>query len=219
MTLLRRPVLVALVALASCGGAEDPAPGPSNGADTPDAAVTELVAAFDAPDFDSAARLAMPGQAALASLAEGASFGDVAEALRGDGRLVSSNFWSGFAQGAGDYLTTGVAVTAAGSEEVSAVEFQRVVVTLQDGTDRSVFARESDGYRIDLFASFGGGMAARMIQPVERLVITQTDDARLILAELRNVVPSLMVAAQNPDLLPTVRNDLTRLIEVITRTG
>ena len=42
---------------------------------------------------------------------------------------------------------------------------------------------------------------------------------RLLLAELRKVVPSLLLAAMNPDLLPTVRNDLTRLVEVITRTG
>ena len=161
----------------------------------------------------------MPGHAALASLAEGASFGDVAEALRGDGHLVSSNFWSGFAQGAGDYLTPGVTIAASGAEEVAGVEFQRVVVTLQDGTDRPVYVRDSNGYRIDLFASFGGGMAARMLQPAERLVITQTEDARLILAELREVVPSLTLATQNPDLMPSIRNDLTRLIEVITRTG
>ncbi len=219
MDRLERLILVAVLALAACGGDGDPTPGPDNGAETPEAAVTELVTAFGAPDFDSAARLAMPGHAALASLAEGASFGDVAEALRGDGHLVSSNFWSGFAQGAGDYLTPAVTIAASGSEEVSEVEFQRVVVTLQDGTDRPVFVRESDGYRVDLFASFGGGMAARMIQPVERLVITQTDDARLIMSELRSVVPSLVLASQNPDLLPTVRNDLTRLVEVITRTG
>ena len=76
------------------------------------------------------------------------------------------------------------------------------------------------GFRsLDLFASFGGGMAARMIQPAERLLITQTDDSRLILAELRAVVPSLTVAASNPELLPEVINDLTRLIEVITRTS
>ncbi len=216
---LERLTLVAVLALAACGGDGDPTPGPDNGAETPEAAVTELVAAFAAPDFDGAARLAMPGHAALASLAEGASFGDVAEALRGDGHVVSSNFWSGFAQGAGDYLTPGVSIAASGSEQMSDVEFQRVIVTLQDGTDRPVFVRDSDGYRIDLFASFGGAMAARMLQPVERLVITQTDDARLILSELRSVVPSLTLATLNPDLMPSVRNDLTRLIEVITRTG
>lgn len=218
MARLSRLLAVVLV-LGACAGGEELPPGPDNGAESPEAAVQELVTAFGTPDFDAAARLAMPGHAALASLAEGASFGDVAEALRGDGRLVSSNFWSGFAQGAGDYLVSGGAVSAAGPEVVSDVEFQRVLITLQDGTERSVFVRDSDGYRIDLFASFGGGMAARMIQPVERLVITQTDDARLILAELRGVVPSLLLAAQNPDLMPTVRNDLTRLVEVIMRTG
>lgn len=211
-------VVAALVATA-CGGADGTPAGPSRGAESPEAAVSELIAAFTEPDFDSAAPLAMPGHAALASLAEGASFGDVAEALRGDGLQVSSNFWSGFAQGAGDYLTGGVTFAAMGTETVSGVIFERVQVTLPDGRERSMFTQDVDGQRIDLFASFGGGMAARMIQPAERLLITQTDDARLIRAELRELVPSLMTAASNPDLLPTVINDLTRLIEVITRTG
>ena len=211
--------LLLVAVLVACGGDGGELTGPEHGAESPEAAVNDLVATFAGPDFASAARLAMPGQAALASLAEGASFGDVAEALRGDGRQVSSNFWSGFAQGAGDYLAGEITVAGDGTETIGDVTFHRVRVTLPDGSDRSIFTRESDGHRIDLFASFGGGMAARMIQPAERLLITQTEDARLILAELRAVVPSLTLAASNSELMPTVINDLSRLIEIITRTG
>ena len=211
-------MMTLLAGLAACGG-DGATPGPSNGAETATAAVEALITAFDVPDFASVAGLALPGQGALASLAEGASFGDVAEALRGDGAQVSANFWSGFAQGAGDYLTGDLEVSDAGTETVSEVVFHRVRVVLPDGSERSIYTREDDGHRIDLFASFGGAIAPRMIQPAERLLSTQTDDARLILGELKSIVPSLMVASTNPDLHPTLINDLTRLIEVITRIG
>lgn len=216
---MRRPsrLVVAVLVVAGCGVGGDTPPAPDRGADTAVEAVEELVESFRAPDFAGAARLAMPAQAALASLAEGASFSDVADALRGDGSTVTANFWSGFAQGAGDFLTGEVGVAEAGVETVSGIEFHRVRVTLPGGGDRLVYLRDVDGYRIDLFASFGGGMAGRMVQPAERLLITQTDDARLILTRLKEVVPALTLAAANPDLLPTVANDLIRLVEVITR--
>lgn len=221
MTVRSRVALVAvlLVFTAACRGNDGTPLGPSRGSQSPVGAVEELVSNLDVPDFDGAAPLAMPGHAALASLAEGASFGDVAEALRGDGLQVSANFWAGFAQGAGSFLAGDIAVADSGTESVSDVTFHRVRLTLPDGSERSIFTQDADGHRIDLFASFGGGMAARMIQPAERILITQTEDARLILAELKKVVPSLTVAASNPDLLPTVINDLTRLIEIITRAG
>ncbi|HEX6946637.1 MAG TPA: hypothetical protein VF246_04730 [Acidimicrobiia bacterium] len=212
----RATFLVLAVLLVACDRGVAP-PVPTQGADTPTAVVEALIEAFSTPDFESAVALAMPGQAALASLAEGASFGDVAEALRGDGAQVTANFWSGFAQGAGDYLTGELDIADQGTETVGEVVFHQVRLVLPDQTSRRIYAREADGYRIDLFASFGGGIAGRMIQPVERLLTTQTDDARLILSELRKIVPSLMVAASNTDLQPAVINDLARLIEVITR--
>jgi hypothetical protein len=218
MRRIRAGLLVLSLVVAACGGGTNNGETPPNGgAESPTAAVEGLVAAFAVPDFAGAAHLALEGQAALASLAEGASFGDVAAALRNEGAAVTANFWSGFAQGAGEYMTGDVTVADAGTETVSGIEFHRVRVTLPDGGTRYIYLREDDGYRIDLFASFGGGMAARMIQPAERLLITQTDDARLIRAGLREIVPSLTLAAANPDLMPGVANDLIRLIEVITR--
>ncbi len=77
--------------------------------------------------------------------------------------------------------------------------------------------RDVDGYRIDLFASFGAGLADKMISPVERLLGTQTSDARLILTELQGIVPSLLAAAQLPDTPGDVSQQLLALVEVITR--
>jgi hypothetical protein len=56
-----------------------------------------------------------------------------------------------------------------------------------------------------------------MIPPVERLIISQTDDASIILPALKKIVPSLLVAAGQPDMTPRAVQDILRLIELITR--
>ena len=61
----RAGTMLLLVLTVACGGGGGTPSGPSTGADSPEAAVEELIAAFAGPDFDSAAPLALPGQAAL----------------------------------------------------------------------------------------------------------------------------------------------------------
>ncbi|HEX6286685.1 MAG TPA: hypothetical protein VFZ80_04315 [Acidimicrobiia bacterium] len=220
---LEAALAVALLVVVSCSG--DPSTdsveslSPGVGASSPTEAVTELVTAINVPDFSGASRLAMPGHAALASLAEGATFGDVAEAIREGDQAVAANFWAGFAQGAGSFLGGDVNVNDAGTVSRDGVEFHQVSVATEDGGTRSVLIRESDGYRIDLFASFGAGLADKMMGPVERLINTQSEDARLILANLREIVPSLLVASELPGTATDVSQQVLALVEVITRIG
>lgn len=220
---LEAALAVALLVVVSCSG--DPSTDsveslpPGEGASSPTEAVTELVTAINVPDFSGASRLAMPGHAALASLAEGATFGDVAEAIREGDQAVAANFWAGFAQGAGSFLGGDVNVNDAGTVSRDGVEFHQVSVATEDGGTRSVLIRESDGYRIDLFASFGAGLADKMMGPVERLINTQSEDARLILANLREIVPSLLVASELPGTATDVSQQVLALVEVITRIG
>ena len=132
---------------------------------------------------------------------------------------MAANFWAGFAQGAGSFLSGDVDVNDAGTVNRDDVEYHQVSVATGDGGTRSVLIRESDGYRIDLFASFGAGLADKMMGPVERLINTQSDDARLILANLREIVPSLLVASELPGTSTDVSQQLLALVEVITRIG
>jgi hypothetical protein len=214
--------ILAIVVLTACGGGAgdpDPPPGPSVGADTPVAAVDGLVEAINAPDFAGASRFAVPGQAALAALAEGATFGEVANSLsEGDGE-VAANFWAGFAQGTASFLAGDVTAVEDGVVDQEGVTFHRVVVTPVDGESRTLLVREDDGYRIDLFASFGPGLADKMIGPVERLLTTQTGESGLILSELQDIVPSLLASASLPGTSPETSQQLIALIEVITRVG
>lgn len=222
MTRPRIEVLVLVVILAACSGeTTDPVVTipPGQGESSPVAAVDALVAAINVPDFAGASHLAVPGHAALASLAEGASFADVAEALRTGDEEVAANFWAGFAQGTASFLVGSIAAEESGTHTEEGVDFTIVEVTPESGDTRRLLIRDVDGYRIDIFASFGPGLADKMVAPVERLLVTQTDDARLILSSLKEVVPSLLAAARQPGTPGDVSQQLLALVEVITRVG
>ena len=215
----RAVVLLAALAVAGCGPGDtvDTAPEQPPGAETPTAAVEGLIEAIHEPDFPAAGRLSVPGQAALAALAEGATLDEVAESLEADDGQVSANFWSGFAQGAGGFLTGDVSAAEDGLVEGDGYQFHSVSVQSADGEPRTLLVRDEDGYRVDIFASFGPALADKMIAPVERLLTTQTEDSRLILNELQAIVPSLLVAASQPGTSATASQEIVALVEVITR--
>jgi len=204
---------------AACDDGNASVPTMTGGGDTPEAAVAALIAHLDNAEFDEAGHLSVPGQAALASLAEGATFSDVADALRDGDTHVSANFWAGFAQGAGGYLAS-ASVTGADDPVVrDDVELHPVTVRPIEGPARRIFVRGSEDSRVDLFASFAAGLADRMPAAVERLITTNTDDARLILQQLKDVVPSLLVAVEQGDQPVEATQQILRLVELITRVG
>jgi hypothetical protein len=211
-------ILVFAIVMAACaGGANndgDPVASPVAG--SPSEAVELLVEFLAAPDFDAAADLAVPGHAALAALAEGASFAEVAEALRSGDRAVAANFWAGFAQGSSNFLTGEIEVSDGARVVQSGVEFS-VAEVLSTVGERRVYTSEGDGHRIDLFASFGAGLAPTMIPAVELLLSVRGEDSVLILAELNRIVPSLTVASRQEWIPGPVALDVVRLIELITR--
>ena len=176
----------------------------------------QLQSALEGGNFESASSLAVPGQAALASLAEGATFVQVADALENADARVASNFWSGFAQGAGDVLVESVSVKLLGTQSESGIEFYLVAVS-NPGSERRMVTRDVDGHRIDLFASFGVSVAQRMLSPVELLLNSASEDATRILLELQSVVPSLLVAANDASLPPESVQSILQLVELITR--
>ena len=209
-----------LTLIACSGNGNEPSPeSDGNGATTPVAAVEELRSMLIAGDFASAGALAVPNQAALASLGEGASFGQVADAITDGDAEIAANFWSGFGQGVGEVLDSELAIEDRGSTTEGGVEFFLVGVTPEEGTERLIMTRDVDGQRIDLFASFGAGLAQRMLSPVEILLGTSSADSAVILNALQDVVPSLLVSATDPSLSPEAVQGVLQLVELITRVG
>lgn len=211
--------LLLIVAIAACARSNPSTAEPEIGigSDSSVGAVDDLVGLLGIPDFAAASHLVVPGHAALAALAEGATFAQVADALDEGDAAVASNFWAGFAQGAGSFLAGSVTTSDGPVLKEEGFDYHAVEVTLDDGSTRQIYTREVDGFRIDLFASFGGGFADRMIPPVERLINSQTDDALVVVSELKTVVPSLLVAANQPGRTTQSVQDILRLIELITR--
>jgi len=212
--------LLVLIVLA-CGGGEDTETsiprGP--GAGSAAAAVEELHGLLVDGDFAGASSLAMPGQAVLASLAEGASAGEVADALQQGDEAIAANFWSGFAQGFGEVLSGEVTVEEIGPRDQSGVEFYLVSFTPGSGQTQRLVTQDVDGHRLDLFASFGAGLADRLISPVEILVESPTGDNGVVLRALKGVVPSLLLAASDESLGPEAVQNVLKLVEIITRVG
>lgn len=213
---LASSLLLPALALA-CSG-DDPAASTAVGdEDTPEQVVTALIDHLERAEFEEAGRLAVPGQAALAALAEGATFSDIADGLREGDTRIAANFWSGFAQGAGGYLAGASVSGVEQSVTRDGVEFHPVTVRPAEGPVRRIFVRGGESYRIDLFASFAPGLADRMPASVERLISTNTEDARLILVELEGVVSSLLVAAEQGDHPTEATQQILRLVELVTR--
>ncbi len=219
---MRRGLLLGLVAtLAACspggGGGADVTIG--RGAPDPVAAVEDLRTLLAAGDFGGASSLAVPGQAVLASLAEGAAPSTVAAALDGSDGQVAANFWSGFAQGVGGAFSQEATLEDLGTTSEEGIEFFVVGVTPEGGAQRVMVTRDVDGQRIDLFATFGAGLAEGMIPSVDLLLTSSNDDSGQILAALQDVVPSLLVAARDETLSPDASQRILQLVEMITRAG
>jgi hypothetical protein len=211
--------LIGIVAACSADGGGVTTLAVDSGEADPVAAIEELRSLLAAGDFVAASSLAVPGQAVLASLAEGAAPSTVAASLEGGDSEVAANFWNGFAQGAGGIFNQEATLEDLGTTSEDGVEFSVVGVTPEGGVRRVMVTRDVDGERIDLFATFGAGLAEGMIPPVELLLTTANEDSGAILAALQDIVPSLMVAARDETLSPDASQRILQLVEMITRAG
>lgn len=215
----RALVVCSLVLVACSGNGATTTVTIGEGAVDPVGAIEELRSLLAQGDFATAGSLAVPGQAVLASLAEGATPSAVAASLEeGDGE-VAANFWNGFAQGVGETFVGEVTVEDLGTTSEEGVQFFVVGVTPEGGARRLMVTRDVDGQRVDLFATFGAGLAEGMMGPVELLLGSSNEDSRLILSALQDVVPSLLVAANDESLSPDATQKILQLVELITRVG
>jgi hypothetical protein len=218
--MLKAALTCLVLTLAGCAGAGGSTTTVTGaGAESAVAAVQQLRSSLQAGEFATTGALTIPGQAALASLADEASIGEVAQAIDEGDAAIAASFWEGFAQGAGESFAGDVAIDERGTTTEDGIEFFLVGVTPGSGVEQTIVTRESDGQRIDLFASFGAGLAAEMMSPVEILLGTSSEDAATVLAALQDVVPSLLVAASNESLSPDASQRVLQLVELITRVG
>ena len=213
-------VCVMVVAVAACrGGSAAPTTTVAT-AVSPTDVVTGLLSAVDEGRFEDTARFTDTTQAALFTLAEGATAGDVSAAIQSEASPVSANFWSGFAQSLGEGYGRGE-VTVGSVEEITAGEsrFALVPVTPADGEERVFVLRHDGGWRVDLFASFAPIVAESLVPAVEGVLGSADPDASVVLAGLAESADSLRVAAADRTLPADTQQTVLALLERVTRAG
>jgi hypothetical protein len=204
-------VLVVLSVLASSCSPEPgtapvsaPAPTMQPGVSDPATAVTELLASLASGDFERASQLTVDDQ--MMSIAV---TGNVpTEALHGvlatGGSDIGRNYWQSFAANLEGFLGVGpdqVGTGAVAEMEVDGVSFASVQLLVPgDSASRRLVVQRTDGWKVDVVASFGPALAQRLGRAAE--AFRADPSAAEILASLARQRPSLRVSLDAPGLEP-----------------
>lgn len=202
---IRSSIAAGLVILAACtppATRSGESLGP--GAESPEAAVGELLAALAGGDFDRAVELTVPDQMVAVALVEGADIDEAIALLPSGGHPVGVNFWGEFSRSFSEFLGADPGDARAGTVvafDAGGRRFARVEVSLPaKGVVRSLIVQEGEGWRIDVFASFASALAGRL-GPVAADVSAAEGEAGIenVAALLRDLEPSLSAALESPD--------------------
>lgn len=165
------------IALAACNGeAAEPStsiPQVAAGTANPADAVTELMAALAAGDYQRAAELTVDDQMVAIAAAEDSSVGALAAVLEDGGTQVAANYWRGFAGNLEELLGVQpgqVSVDQVTPLGVDGVEFARVALDVPvDTAQRRFIVRNGGGWKVDVVATFAPTLASRLGRAAEAL--------------------------------------------------
>lgn len=202
--LLAVSILCALVGCSGNGAPDEstapPAPPTAvAGPDDPAVAVTQLFAALASEDYQRAAELTVDDQMMAIAVAEDSSLVALQMVLEDGGNTVAANYWSGFSSNLDELL--GVAPEDVGVGRVTEMdidgrEFARVELEVPvDRATRRFVVQRTNGWKVDVVATFAPTLAARLARAFESL---QADaGATEVLETLAQQRPSLDAALRS----------------------
>jgi hypothetical protein len=217
-----RPIVsfLVLAVATACNGGADPPDSSVAAPRSPTEVVSALLRAIDEGRFEDTAPLTDTTQAALFTLAEGATATEVATAIEGDSGAVAANFWSGFAQSLPeDFSPSDVSVELVGEGTEGESRFAAVSVSRGDDPPRTFVLRRQDGWRVDLFASFASIVAGTLVPAVDGVLTSASGDASAVLTGLSGSADSLRYALAEGDLSGDMQQTVLALLERVTRSG
>ena len=142
------------------------------GAASPELAVSAVVSAIGQDDSAALDALTVTDQLGLLALVEGASTTDALAALGFASEQVAATFWKSFAADIGDFIDAGVEDIRIGeitTLDVRGARYATVEVDFPFDAARRVFVlTDSNGWKIDLVATFPGAFVANIPLAVER---------------------------------------------------
>lgn len=168
-------VLCTGVLLGACGAEEVPVEQTSvsrTGAESPELAVSAIIRGLSQDDDAALGDATLTDQLGLLALVEGASTSDASAALGFASEQVAARFWKSFADGISDFIESGVDGIRIGDVaviDVPGARYATVDVAFPlDSADRVFVVTESDGWKVDLVATFPGAFVSSFPFAVER---------------------------------------------------
>lgn len=168
-------------------------------------AVLDALAAGDAR---AAAANTIEEQMVWLAMAEGASLQEAAGLLDGGAESVAVNYWTGFTQ-----LGEVPPVAISSIMETSIGDDEFAVVSLGGAEDLRLVLRSEPDWKVDVVASFGSTLAARLADAVEVVAANSGEGAdrlRQVLGDQRN---SVEMASADAGLNESARQALADLAE------
>ncbi|MEX0698915.1 MAG: hypothetical protein WD651_05420 [Acidimicrobiia bacterium] len=167
-----------------------------------------LLEAMNTGDYSAAAALTFPDQMAWVVMAEGGSLTQAADLLDAGLEQVAANYWQGFAE------TTQLAEVAVRGVEENEIRGTRFAYVALNGRLRLIL-RNSDGWRVDVIASFAPTLVNRLIEAAQVVDANRGDQATTMREMLAAQRPSVEAASGQPGLPDDTRTDLLTLLEML----
>lgn len=204
---LRTALVVAFLSACS-SGSQATTTTPSGAAQSPEAVATTVLDALAAGDARTAAANTIEEQMVWLAMAEGASLQEAAGLLDGGAESVAVNYWTGFTQ-----LGEVPPVAISSITETTIGDDTFAVVSLGDADALRLVLRSEPEWKVDVVASFGSTLAARLADAVEVVAANSGEGAdrlRLVLGNQRN---SVEMASADAGLNESARQALADLAE------
>ena len=199
-------ILVFLVACSS--GAQETTTIPAGAAQSPEAVATAVLDALTAGDAQMAAAHTIEEQMVWLAMAEGASLQEAADLLDDGAESVAINYWTGFTQ-----LGEVPPVAISAIVETTIGDHTFAVVSLGGTDDLRLVLRSEPEWKIDVVASFGSTLAARLADAVEVVAANSGDEADRLRDVLGSQRDSVDMASADTGLNETARQALADLAE------
>jgi hypothetical protein len=205
---LRTALMFVLLLSACSSGGQVTTTTPTGAAQSPEAVATAVLDALIAGDAQTAAANTIEEQMVWLAMAEGASLQEAAGLLDGGAESVAVNYWTGFTQ-----LGEVPPVAISSIMETTIGDHTFAVVSL-GGTDAlRLVLRSEPEWKIDVVASFGSTLAARLADAVEVVAANSGDGADRLRLVLGNQRDSVDMASADTGLNETARQALADLAE------
>lgn len=181
---------------------------PSGAARSPEAVATAVLDALIAGDAQTAAANTIEEQMVWLAMAEGASLQEAAGLLDDGADSVAVNYWTGFTQ-----LGEVPPVTISSIMETTIGDHMFAIVSLGGTDDLRLVLRSEPDWKVDVVASFGSTLAARLADAVEVVAANSGDGADRLRFVLGNQKDSVDIASADTGLNETARQALADLAE------